>query len=276
MTYPLSESDNSNKQLNHFIEIGIDERSYPCVTTHSGSRNLGVRIATYWQDIAVKELENRKSAATKEMFDLIKEKHPKEKWQEMFQGVRDMTPKTPKGLEPLYGKHMYGYLIDTIFANWYAYMSHQVMMAAILEELRVRSEHIFERITTVHNCINYKDFIIRKGAVSAYAGEKFILPFNMEDGILVCEGKGNPDWNYSAPHGAGRLYSRTVAKVKCNLEEARASMAAKGIYTSVLPADELKGAYKPAEVIEAAIEPTAIILHRVKPIMNLKAGDLEE
>lgn len=211
-----------------------------------------------------------------EMFDLIKEKQPKEKWQEMFQGVRDMVPKTPKGLEPLYGEHMYGYLIDTIFANWYAFMSHYVMMKAILEELRVRDDHIFERISTVHNCINYKDFIIRKGAVSAYAGKKFILPFNMEDGILVCEGKGNPDWNYSAPHGAGRLYSRTVAKVKCNLEEARASMAAKGIYTSVLPTDELKGAYKPAEVIEAAIEPTAKILHRVKPIMNLKAGDPEE
>ncbi len=261
---------------NHFIEIGIDERGYVCITTHAGSRNLGLRIATYWQNIAVVDLESAIAVKRAFAFDQIRQNYPKEQWQERIQDIKKDGPIIPKGLEPLYGGLMYGYLIDTIFAHWYAATNHDVIMNAILKKLKVKKEEIFERISTVHNYIDYKDFIIRKGAISAYAGEKMIIPFNMEDGILVCEGKSNPEWNFSAPHGAGRLFSRTDAKVLCDLEEARASMKAKNIYSSVLPADELKGAYKPAQMIEEAIAPTATILHRVKPIMNLKAGDSEE
>ena len=261
---------------NHFIEIGVDERDYVWITVHSGSRNLGLRIATYWQEVAVKDLEDEKSTAITEIFDLIKEKHPKEKWQEMFQGVRDMVPKTPKGLEPLYGEHMYSYLIDTIFTYHYAEDNRWIMMDSIMAALEASYSDMYEDITTVHNYVDYKDLIIRKGAISSYPGAKMIIPFNMEDGTLICEGKGNPDWNFSAPHGAGRLFSRAVAKEKLSVGDARNAMEARNIYASVLPADELKGAYKSSEVIEMAIEPTATILHRIKPIMNLKAGEMGE
>jgi RNA-splicing ligase RtcB len=261
---------------NHFIEIGIDEEGCCCVTTHSGSRNLGLRIATYWQDVAIKDLEEATTMLRAAAFEQIKVSYPKNRWQEKFQYVKNNAPSVPKGLEPLYGHHMYEYLIDTLFAHQYAHMNRVLMMNVILDELEIEKEEISDRISTIHNYIDYKDFIIRKGAISSYEGEKMIIPFNMEDGILVCEGKSNPEWNFSAPHGAGRLYSRTVAKAKLNVEDARFSMTSKGIYASVLPVDELKGAYKPAEVIEEAIEPTARILHRVKPIMNIKAGDPEE
>lgn len=254
----------------------MDEEGCCCITTHSGSRNLGLRIATYWQDIAVEDLKSTIAVTRAFKFDQIRQNYPKEQWQEKFQDTKDIFPAVPKGLEPLCDKHMYEYLIDVIFAHWYAHMNHEVMMDILLQELKVYRGDIIEKISTVHNYINYKDFIIRKGAISSYVGEKMIIPFNMEDGILVCEGKSNPEWNFSAPHGAGRLYSRTVAKEKLSVDDARFAMTAKGIYASVLPVDELKGAYKPAEVIEEAIKPTARILHRVKPIMNLKAGDVEE
>jgi RNA-splicing ligase RtcB len=103
-----------------------------------------------------------------------------------------------------------------------------------------------------------------------------IIPFNMEDGTLICEGKSNPEWNYSAPHGAGRLFSRGDAKRKLKLDKAKADMKAKGIYSSVNPLDEVRSAYKPAEVIEQAIGPTATIVHRIRPLMNFKAGEEEK
>jgi len=170
----------------------------------------------------------------------------------------------------LQGDDMFGYLTDMIFAQNYAILNRTVMCTEIIKELDLTPK---DPITSVHNYIDFNDFIIRKGAIRSYQNEKMIIPFNMEDGLLICEGKSNPDWNYSAPHGAGRVGSRGDARRKMtkHLSEVKERMSKKGIYTSLIPADETKEAYKDPKVIEDAIEPTAKIVDRVKPILNLKA-----
>jgi len=180
-----------------------------------------------------------------------------------------MDNKMAKGLDYLEGEDMQGYLADMMFCQIYAYENRRAIASEIIKILGL-GEPI--RIETVHNCINFSDFVIRKGAVSAHKGEIFILPFNMEDGILLCRGKGNKEWNYSAPHGAGRIGSRAQAKKDFSAEVARKRMQAKGIYTSAVPVDEVKEAYKDPKIIEEAIEPTAEVIDRIVPIMNMKEG----
>jgi RNA-splicing ligase RtcB len=173
-------------------------------------------------------------------------------------------------LQYLDGANAKGYLYDMIFAQKYAEVNRAYIASTILKILGFNE---MDRIETVHNFIDFRDFIIRKGSVRSYVGERFILPFNMRDGILICEGKSNPEWNYSAPHGAGRVMSRAQAKKNIKLENFAKQMD--GIFsTSVCNStlDEAPDAYKDAKVIEAAIEPTAKILARIKPIMNMKDG----
>jgi len=170
----------------------------------------------------------------------------------------------------LTGKDMYGYLTDMIFASIYAEENRKVIGEIIMKTLQSKPTKTIE---TVHNFIDFKDFVIRKGAVSAHKGELIIIPFNMEDGTLICEGKGSVDWNYSAPHGAGRLMSRSKAKKLCSAEEAGKRMVGKNIYSSGIPVDEVKEAYKDPAIIEAAIEPTVSIVDRLIPILNMKEGE---
>ncbi|MFW9871583.1 MAG: RtcB family protein [Candidatus Thorarchaeota archaeon] len=162
---------------------------------------------------------------------------------------------------------MFSYLVDMVVAQTYADFNRIFM----LNEITWITE-IFplERITSVHNYIDFHDFIIRKGAISSYKNEKMIIPFNMEDGILICEGKSNDEWNFSAPHGAGRVDSRRWAKKNLNLDEAKKRMTEKGIYSSMIPIDETKGAYKDPKTIEDSIGPTAEIVDRIKPILSCK------
>ena len=127
-----------------------------------------------------------------------------------------------------------------------------------------------EVIHSIHNFIDFNDWIIRKGAIRSYVGEKMIIPFNMEDGILICEGKSNAEWNFSAPHGAGRLFSRKQAKAEINIDEANNRMVEKDIYFSKLPIDETRDAYKPASIIEDNIGPTATIVNRIRPVLTMK------
>jgi RNA-splicing ligase RtcB len=174
----------------------------------------------------------------------------------------------------LEGEDVIGYLTDMHFAQTYAKINRNIILHKIamllFNDEKVASAITSNSIETVHNYINFNDFVIRKGAISSYKGEYMIIPFNMEDGVLICEGKSNPEWNFSAPHGAGRVGSRAWAKENLSLTEAETRMKEKGIYTSCLPIDELKGAYKDPEVIEKAIEPTATIIDRLKPILNMK------
>lgn len=169
----------------------------------------------------------------------------------------------------LEGDDMFGYLTDMFFAQMYAHANRKTM-ARIIKNMFGDCNW---EITTVHNYIDFQDFIIRKGAIRAYKSDLMVIPFNMEDGILLCKGKSNSEWNFSAPHGAGRVGSRAWAKKNLNHEEARKRMKDMGIYTSVIPKDELKGAYKDPKIIEDAIEPTAEIVDRFKPILNMKASN---
>jgi len=179
--------------------------------------------------------------------------------------------KAGKGqLAYLTGDDMFGYLSDMVFTQLYAQENRHTMVKLILEACNLSWNDVHAVVHTNHNFIDFDDFIIRKGAIKSYIGQLMIIPFNMEDGILICEGYSNPEWNYSAPHGAGRLGSRRWAKETLDLEAAEKSMKDKGIYFSKLPKDELKGAYKDPKIIEEAIKPTACIVDRLKPVLAMK------
>lgn len=179
--------------------------------------------------------------------------------------------KAGKGqLAYLMGEDMYGYLMDMFFAQCYASMNRLTIAHVIKNEILKIVPHDY--LETIHNFIDFKDFIIRKGAIRSYSGERMFIPFNMEDGSLVCRGKTNPEWNYSAPHGAGRVFSRKKAKevLKKKEKDIKHRMESKDIYCSKLPLDEVKESYKDPKIIEAAIEPTAEIIDRIIPVLAMK------
>jgi len=162
-----------------------------------------------------------------------------------------------------------------IFAQAYAVENRRTMLKRIWKIFETPNAILPEpeSIESIHNYIDFKDFMIRKGAISAHKDEIMIIPFNMEDGILICKGLGNEEWNNSAPHGAGRIKSRSQAKRELSPDLAKERMEAKGIFTSVIPVDEIREVYKDSKIIEKAIKPTVKIIDRLIPIMNLKAGD---
>lgn len=262
---------------NHFIEVGKSKNTGQLhVTIHTGSRQLGLKICKYWQDTPTRKKMEQKQEDFKKGLVEIKATLKGKSISKAIKKLRaelGIDNKVDKGLEYLTGEDMYGYLTDMIFCQVYAQENRRMISSEILKALNTFT---IQHIETIHNYISFNDFVIRKGAVSAHKGEVFILPFNMEDGILICEGKGNSEWNNSAPHGAGRLYSRTAAKKKFSGEVAKERMAAKGIYTSTVPVDEVKEAYKDPKIIENAIGPTAEIIDRIKPILNMKENDVKE
>jgi RNA-splicing ligase RtcB len=176
----------------------------------------------------------------------------------------------PDHLEYLEGDDAIGYMTDMAFAQLYAEWNRSIIIEQMQKALGIEDEQL-EIIQSVHNFIDFNDMTIRKGAIASYVGEKMIIPFNMRDGILIVEGKSNEEFNYSAPHGAGRVLSRSAAKKTLSLEEAKQDMEDAGIFTTNVPLDEAPGAYKDAKVIEEALEPTADIITKIKPIHNIKA-----
>lgn len=185
-----------------------------------------------------------------------------------------MLPSYPKELCFLTGTYREKYLHDMSICQEYAALNRETMARSILERLLGKKLNDFNYFHTVHNYINFKDNIIRKGSISAYEGEKVLIPINMKDGSILALGKGNADWNYSAPHGAGRLMSRSKAKEKLTLEDYKKSM--EGIYTTSVnysTLDEAPMAYKPIDEILNNIEDTVEILKIIKPIYNFKAGE---
>ena len=252
---------------NHFIEIGRSQNTDDIwITIHSGSRNLGARVCDYWQKRAsTKELSNPKS-----IINSIKETYPKEEWQKRITEIKEKIKNIQSSeLDFLESYDKDGYLKDMDYCQHYASMNRSAMMLDVLAILGLPV--VNERIETIHNYIDFKDNIIRKGSIKSYTGEKMIIPLNMRDGILVCEGKSNPDWNYSAPHGAGRVHSRTKAKELLNVEEFKTQM--KDIFSTsvdVNTIDESPDAYKDSELIIKCIEPTATIIDKIIPIHNMK------
>lgn len=255
---------------NHFIEVSKSSVTGDYwVTIHSGSRNFGKCVAEYHQKVA-----SLPSISKGEYTERIKASYDKKDWAHQISRYNEVCGNTQvKGMEYLTGKAMYDYLVDMYIAQEYALLNHTIMMEEIIGVLDYYDVEysIKETIKTIHNFLDFEDWVIRKGAVRSYEGEKFILPFNMKEGILICEGKSNPEWNYSAPHGAGRVLSRSKAKSVLDINEVKKQM--EGVYTSCIPLDEAPGAYKDSTIIEMCIEPTATIVDRLIPVLNMKGGE---
>lgn len=263
---------------NHFIEVDIDSNGNKYLVIHSGSRNLGQQVAKYYQKIAI-ELQRGKDDYIAKKHEIIetyksqgKQKEIPEALIELKKEYDRLQPKYPKELCFLTGRYRKEYLHDMEICQEYAILNRETMANILLKKIFNKSLDKFEHFHTIHNYINFKDNIMRKGAISAYEGEKVLIPINMRDGAILGIGKGNSDWNYSAPHGAGRLMSRSKAKENISLEEFQKSMA--GIYTTSVnesTLDESPMAYKPIESILANIGETVEVIEVIKPIYNFKA-----
>ena len=224
---------------NHFIEVDKDDDGQLYLVVHSGSRNLGKQVAEYYQNLAADKLGRKGKGAD-------------------------------RALAYLEGDLMNDYLHDMAIIQRYADINRKAIVRDIEKRVKIS---IIGQFTTIHNYIEMDTMILRKGAISAKAGERVLIPMNMRDGSLICTGKGNPDWNYSAPHGAGRLMSRSAAKGSITLSQFEKAM--KGVYSSTInrsTIDEAPFAYKPMAEIVANIGATADVVKIIKPIYNFKAG----
>lgn len=258
---------------NHFIEANMDDEGHIYIVIHSGSRHLGLEVANYYQEEAYKQLTQYSKAEIGEVIESLKAAGRKNEIQsaiEKLRGERKHTP-VPKPLAYVQGSLFDDYLNDMQVVQRFARLNRYCLMRAIINTMDLHCEDGF---TTIHNYIDVGNMILRKGSVSAQLGERFIIPINMRDGSLLCTGKGNPDWNYSAPHGAGRLMSRSAAKEAFTVDEFAKQM--EGIYTTSVgqsTLDECPMAYKGMDDIVNNIGPTAQIDAIIKPIYNFKAGD---
>ncbi|MBN1979994.1 MAG: RtcB family protein [Chitinivibrionales bacterium] len=256
---------------NHFIETGVAENGDHWITIHSGSRNFGKRICEYWQGKAVKYLDGIQKGLRRQELAKLRDTgdyHGMKKRKREIRGEAGITEINPKGLEWLEGEMAANYLFDMIFAQVYAQVNRQSIIDTINQILGVS---VRDSIETIHNYIDFKDFVIRKGAVRSYTGERLLIPFNMRDGILVCEGRSNGSWNCSAPHGAGRVMSRSEAKRRLDISRFQKQM--ENVYSTSVgrdTLDESPDSYKDPALIEQAIADTATVLFRVKPLHNMK------
>ncbi len=256
---------------NHFIEVDRDDGGNLYLVIHSGSRNLGQQVATHYQRAAWAEL-NRQARSTKDLVAQMKaEGREKEISQMLADYRRSAQPDIPKDLAYVEGQLFDDYIHDMRITQLFATLNRKAMVDVILEKMGL---HAVEQFTTIHNYIDTEHMILRKGSVSAMAGEKLLIPINMRDGSLICIGRGNEEWNCSAPHGAGRLMSRSKAVQTLSMDDYRREMD--GIFTTSVAEgtlDESPMAYKPLEEIVAQIGPTAEIVCRIVPVYNFKAGE---
>lgn len=282
---------------NHFIEIDIDEENNKYLVIHTGSRNLGKQVAEYYQDLA-NQLCNYNIAEYKEkQKQLIKEYKEQGRKQEIQQALAELKKeyqinqnKIPKDLAYLEGQYREDYLHDMKICQEFAKINrmeiaYQIVtwyyQMSVIQQVGVNHslppmlhESMNEVFDTIHNYISFEDNIVRKGAISAKKGEKVLIPMNMRDGCIIGIGKGNDDWNQSAPHGAGRIMSRMKAKETFNINEYKESM--KDIYSTSVneeTIDEAPFVYKPMQEIIDCIGDTIDIVKIIKPIYNFKAGE---
>ena len=260
---------------NHFIEIdrAADETQY--LVIHSGSRNLGKQVAEIYQRLAV-ELHSGKEEYFKQKEEIIrtyKEQGRRKEIQAALKAI-EWTAKEktiPDDLCDLYGSYLDDYLHDVEICQRFARRNREKMAEILMERTGLAGTDGFH---TIHNYIDTEEMILRKGAIAAHKGEKVLIPINMRDGSVLAIGKGNPDWNYSAPHGAGRLMSRSAARERLNMEEYQKTMA--GIYTTSIneaTLDEAPMAYKSLEDIIDVIRESVDIIDIMKPIYNFKASE---
>lgn len=263
--------------MNHFIELDYEDSSKTYwLVIHTGSRNLGVQVCKYYQDLAFKKLneigEIKKKITEEIKARCLKEKRRQDIGKELEEAFRNIQkPSASKELAHLEGQDFNDYIHDMKVLQTYAHLNRGTIAKIIMKEMGWKE---LDRFETLHNYIDTDAMILRKGAISAKKGERILIPMNMRDGSLICIGKGNEDWNFSAPHGAGRLMSRSKARETVPMKEYRESM--KGIYTSCISTatvDESPMVYKPMEEIIRCIEPAAEIISIIKPVYNFKAGE---
>lgn len=260
---------------NHFIEADRDEEGNLYIVVHSGSRHAGLEIAEYYQEMAWRQLNGKTKADIDAMIAELKaagrQNEIEEKRQELNAQIKTSIP---KDLAYVSGYLFDDYINDMRIMQHFAQLNRKAMIDVISIGLNLKKEEIIDQFTTIHNYIDTENMILRKGAVSSQKGEKLLIPINMRDGSLVCIGKGNDDWNCSAPHGAGRVMSRMKAKKTLSMEEFKAEMS--GIYSTTVSKetlDEAPMAYKTMDDIVANIGPTADIVNVIKPIYNFKAAE---
>lgn len=261
---------------NHFIEIDIDNGNNKYLVIHTGSRNLGKQVAEIYQNKAIeycsykKEMQEEKNRIIKEYKEQSREKEIQQALIEIKKKYEGKT-KLPKELCYLEGKDREDYLHDMKLCQKFALLNRSYIAYKICEEMDLICDDYFQ---CIHNYIDFEDNIVRKGAISARKGEKVIIPMNMRDGCIIGIGKGNEDWNCSAPHGAGRTMSRNIARQTLTMEEYKESMS--GIYTTSVnkeTIDEAPMAYKPMKEIIDHIKDTVEIEKIIKPIYNFKASE---
>ena len=253
---------------NHFIELNEDSVGNKYLVIHSGSRNLGVRVCKHYQDIAINYCRHN-AHSEQDIIKQLKAEGREKDIQAALQAAKSERGNVDKELAYLEGEELKRYLHDMEICQRYASLNRKAMAFAICDAMDLG---IVEQFETIHNYIDTTHKILRKGAVSALNGEKLIIPMNMRDGSLICRGKGNLDWLYSAPHGAGRIMSRKRAKKTLNVADFEQSM--QGIYTTSVCAETLDEApmvYKSMQEIVKCIEPTVEVLEIIKPVYNFKA-----
>ena len=256
---------------NHFIEVDRDNSGTLYLVVHTGSRHLGVEIASYYQRLAYEQLNRSSDAEVQAVITRLKAEGKQKQIESEIKKLKS-TKRTdiPKHLAYVEGQAFDDYIHDMRIAQHFASMNRHAIVDVIVKNMGF---HVVDSFTTIHNYIDLDNMILRKGAVSAQAGERLIVPINMRDGSLICVGKGNPEWNCSAPHGAGRLMSRADAKQSFTVAEFKKEM--NGIFTTSVgrdTLDECPMAYKPIESILDNIRETVDVQHIIRPIYNFKAG----
>lgn len=265
---------------NHFIEIDVDESGNKYLIIHSGSRNIGKQVAEIYQQLAIDTLQ-RKDKLAEESQKLIEDYKRTGRHKDIQRGLAELKRKfqpdkicVPKELSYLTGENRENYLHDMKLCQKFATENRYMIAKEISCGMEWNIDRFSTDFETIHNYIEHDTNIVRKGAISAKEGEKVLIPMNMRDGCIIGIGKGNADWNCSAPHGAGRIMSRSKAKEIVSLEEFEQSM--KGIYTTSVnrsTIDESPMAYKPIKEIVANIQDTIEIVKIIKPIYNFKASE---
>jgi len=259
---------------NHFIEVDKADDGTLFLVIHSGSRHLGKEVAEYYQEEALRNLSGVSRAQIDEVIASLKAENREQEIEQTIDRMKEEGAgrlPVPKDLAYVEGWLFDDYIHDMKIIQRFASLNRKAMMDIIMTRLGLTKKNEF---TTVHNYIDTDEMILRKGAVSAKRGERLLIPINMRDGSLICVGKGNDDWNRSAPHGAGRLMSRSAAYKKLSLEDYKSEMA--GIFTTCISRatiDEAPMAYKTMDTIVKNIDETAEIILRVKPVYNFKASE---
>lgn len=274
--YPYLRTERVEKSIgtlgggNHFIEVdrGSDGTQYLII--HTGSRNLGKQVAEYYQKVAIEQCELKLQQRQRQNIEELRNSGREKEIQNELKKVKQDNSFIEE-LAYLEGEKFNSYMHDIEICQNFAKLNRETIAKYITEKMGFQ---IFEKWHTIHNYIDIENMILRKGAISAKKGEKVLIPLNMRDGSIIAVGKGNPEWNYSAPHGAGRLKSRTEAKKEITIDEYIKSRS--GIYTSSVNMDTLDESpmsYKPKESILDVIDETVEVLEAVKPIYNFKATE---